>query len=71
MMYFHDYLETQIPDRNFMYSIISTVFPSALKHLIKEAKAKRSLVVDNQDSDIIEIKPEIIEAIMRVFLAGK
>ena len=67
MMYFHDYLETQIPDRNFMYSIISTVFPSALKHLIKEAKAKRSLVVDNQDSDIIEIKPEIIEAIMRVF----
>ena len=66
MIYFPDYLETQIPDRKFMYSIISTVFPNALRHLIKEAKAKRSLVVDNEDNDTIEIKPEIMEAIMGV-----
>ena len=66
MIYFPDYLETQIPDRKFMYSIISTMFPNALKQLIKEAKNKRALNVDNEDNDIIEIKPEIMEAIMGV-----
>ena len=61
MRYFPDYLDSQIPDRQFMYSIISSTYPNALKVLISDAKKKRSLVENNDDNEIIEMKPEIKE----------
>ena len=66
MRYFPDYLDSQIPDRQFMYSIISTTYPNALKVLINDAKKKRSLVENNDDNEIIEMKPEIKEEILVV-----
>ena len=68
MKYFPDYLDLQVPDRQFMYSIISSTFPNALKELIGDAKKKRSLIENNDNNEIIEMKPEIRETIMGVFL---
>ena len=68
MKYFPDYLDSQVPDRQFMYSIISSTFPNALKELIGDAKKKRSLIENNDNNEIIEMKPEIRETIMGVFL---
>ena len=66
MRYFPDYLDSQIPDRQFMYSIISSTYPNALKVLINDAKKKRSLVKNNDDNEMIEMKPEIKEEILGV-----
>ena len=66
MRYFPDYLDSQIPDRQFMYSIISSTYPNAFKVLINDAKKKRSLVENNDDNEIIEMKPEIKEEILGV-----
>ena len=68
MRYFPNYLNSQIPDRQFMYSIISSTYPNALKVLINDAKKKISLVENNDDNEIIEMKQEIKEAIMGVYL---
>ena len=66
MKYFPDYNDSQLPDREFMFSVISTKFPQALLSLIREAKDKRAIIEENDDSEIIEILPEIREAIMGV-----
>ena len=66
MRYFPDYLDSQIPDRQFMYISISSTYPNALKVLINDTKKKRSLVENNDDNEIIEMKAEIKEAIMGV-----
>ena len=66
MINFPDYLDNQLPDREFMYSIISTKFPEKLRHLIQEARDKRAIGKQTDDAFIVEIKSEIKEAIMSV-----
>ena len=66
MEYFPDYLDGQLPDRNFMFSIIATMFPQTLAELVRDARKKRSLWEDVQGDDYIEIDPVIKSLIMNV-----
>ena len=66
MEYFPDYLDGQIPDRDFMFSIIATMFPQNLAELIKDAQKKRSLKEDTENNYYIEIDPAIKSLIMNV-----
>ena len=66
MEYFPDYLDGQIPDRDFMFSIIATMFPQTLAELIKDAQKKRSLKEDTENNYYIEIDPAIKSLIMNV-----
>ena len=66
MEYFPDYLDGQLPDRNFMFSIIATKFPQTLAELVRDARKKRSLWEDVQGNDYIEIDPVIKSLIMNV-----
>ena len=66
MEYFPDYLDGQLPDRDFMFSIIATMFPQTLAELVKDARKKRSLKEDTENNDYIEVDPAIKSLIMNV-----
>ena len=64
MAFFPNYTESQLPDRDFMFSIVSTLYPNSLKELIDKAREKRSLGKNVDQDELIEIDPDILEAIM-------
>ena len=66
MIYFPDYTESQLPDREFMFEIISTVYPKSLWELVGKAKEKRSLKEDADKDELIKIDPEVLNRIMSV-----
>ena len=66
MIYFPDYTESQLPDREFMFAIISTVYPKSLRELVEKAREKRSLKEDADKDELIEIDPEVLNRIMSV-----
>ena len=66
MAYFPDYLESQLPDRDYMFSIISTVYPKTLKEIISKARYNRAIVNEADDDELIEIDPSIKSLIMNV-----
>ena len=66
MEYFPDYLDGQLPDKDFMFSIIATMFSQTLAELVKDARKKRSLKEDTKNNDYIEIDPAIKLLIMNI-----
>ena len=66
MIHFPDYLKDQLPEREFVFAIISTVRPGQLKQLIDAARSQRSVDKVDEKDDAIEITAEIKEAIMQV-----
>ena len=66
MIYFPDYLESQLPDRDYMFSIISTVYPKTLKEIISKARENRAIVNEADDDELIEIDPNIKSLIVNV-----
>ena len=64
MAFFPNYTESQLPDRDFMFSIVSTLYQNSLKELIDKAREKRSVGKDVDQDELIEIDPDILEAIM-------
>ena len=66
MEYFPDYPEIQLPERDYMFAVVSTVFPKALRKLIEETRMNRTSKNKEMDNDLIEINKEIKEEIMKI-----
>ena len=66
MICFPDYTESQLPDREFMFEIISAVYPKSLWEIVGKAKEKRSLKEDADKDELIEIGTEVLNRIMSV-----
>ena len=66
LAYFPDYLESQLPDHDYMFSIISTVYPKTLKEIISTARYNRAIVNEADDDELIEIDPNIKSLIINV-----
>ena len=64
--YFPDYNEKQLPEREYLFKILSTVETDAMKKLIKQARESRSIVNQENDDEIIVIKNELREEINNV-----
>lgn len=62
--YFPDLEEEQLPDRDFLVAIISTLSPDETKTLVAEARAQRSVQKDQDESNLVKIVPDIKEEIM-------
>ena len=45
-------------------AIISTLNPDATKHLVAEARAKRSIQKEQEDSNLVKLTPELKDEIM-------
>ena len=65
--FFPNYTESQLSDRDFMFTIVSTLYPNSIKELIDKAREKHSLGKDVDQDELIEIDPDILEAIMSTF----
>ena len=65
MQFFPNYQNKQLPDRNFLLTILSTKYPDELRKLVYEAKLNRKKN-DEELDELIEIDPVIKQSIMNV-----
>jgi hypothetical protein len=63
--YFPDYELDQIPERNYLIGVISTLYPTATRQLIDDARSKRSIKESDKD-DMIKITKRMEEELMAV-----
>ena len=66
MAYFPDYPDAQLPERDYMFAVISTVYPKASRKLIEQTRINRASECKEMDDDLIEINRELKDEIMRI-----
>jgi hypothetical protein len=66
MLYFPDYEEDEFPERDFLYTVISTLQPDVTKKLIQEAREKRSVHKTEDEEELVELDSEIKKEIFGV-----
>ena len=66
MVYFPSYEDKEYPDREYMWSILSTLKRDATEFLVTEAREKRSVENKANTDDLIEICPQILKEITDV-----
>ena len=64
MKYFPDIQEKELPDREFMWTILSTLREDAVKKLIEDARKKRSASNEEDKEELIEIDQEILNLLL-------
>ena len=60
-LYFPDFTNSKLPERDDLISIISTINPDVAKKLVKEAREIRSITQSNDPGNLVGIKSEIID----------
>ena len=64
--YFPDYDEGQLPERAFLFGVLSAVRPDELKALITDSRKKRSLNENSEENDLIYVAPGVKEEILSI-----
>jgi hypothetical protein len=64
--YFPDYNEGVLPERDYLFTIISTLKPNETKEIIEEARNQRSVTMPEDDNDYIELTKEFKEELFGV-----
>ena len=65
-IYFPDYTDKQLPEREYMWSVVATLRENAAHSIIETARESRSLLnKDNQD-DLIEVTEQFMEELNKV-----
>ena len=64
--YFPDYNPNQLPDRKFMFTILSTFRFDVLNNMIKNANKNRSLDSKNKEAELVHISNKIYKEIDEV-----
>ena len=62
--YFPDYTNKQVPDRVFMWTILSSVAEKYAINIVHNARYSRSLVNEDEESNLIEITKEIYDQLL-------
>ena len=65
-VYFPDYSESELPEREFLWIIISTLKSDETKAIINQAREQRSQKASDNSDNLIEVAPEILEKIKLV-----
>lgn len=63
--YFPDYHEQDVPERDYLWTVISSVMPQETKTLIQEARSARG-VNKKEEKELIRITPKLKEEIFNV-----
>ena len=64
--YFPDYTQKQLPERDYLFAIVSTLKSEELEDLVLEAQKKRSIYEAPEMGDFVEISTTFKEEIDRV-----
>ena len=62
-IYFTDLKVNELPEREFMWTVVSSIMPIALRNLVREAQKSLEKDYEEKDSDLVEIDPIIFEKI--------
>ena len=65
-VYFPDCLEFELSEREFLWTIISTLKPDNIKAIINQAREQRRKEAPDNSDNLIEVAPEILEKIKLV-----
>ena len=71
MKYFPDIEEGHLPDRSFIWTILSTLRGEACKKLIESARNARASDSVEHKGELIEIDPDLLNDIMQTPLMSK
>ena len=63
VVYFPDLKEHELPERELMLTVVSSIKPKAVRNLILEAQRSREKDCEEKDEDFVEIDPLIFEKI--------
>ena len=61
LKYFPDYLESQLPDGDHMWMVLSSLEEEISKNMVHNARLNRSLGEERDKDELIEISKEIYE----------
>ena len=64
MLYFPDLEANELPDRDFMWSVLATLREDEVKKLISEARKNRDSGNEEDKQELIEIHPEFLSALL-------
>ena len=62
--YFPDLQDGELPDREFMWTILSNLKEDTVKELIRDARKKRNVSAEDDNEELIEIDSEILKMIL-------
>ena len=65
-IYFSDYKEGELPERDFKFVVVCTVYSKSLRKQIETLRKKRSIKSNEENDDAIEICEEIKQKIMSI-----
>ena len=65
--YFPDMKPGEIPERDFMFKVLSTLRTEEVQNLVKDARKQRSIVNKNEKEDLIEIHRDVKEELFNLF----
>ena len=65
--YFPDLKESQFPEKEYMYGVISTIKPDAVRELVAEGMKSRWPVAQDDHSDLVEVSGDLKHAITNLF----
>ena len=66
LSYFPDFQANEMPDRTFMWSVVSTLRPDACKELLEKARKVRSLDSEENNDELIEIHPDFMDKLLDI-----
>ena len=64
--YFPDYTDKQIPERDFLFKILSTIKTDIIRGMIKQSRDARSVVNQEDEDELILIKKNLMKEIKEV-----
>ena len=67
MKYMPDYPDKQLPERDFFFGVLSTLYPKETEYLIKAAYKARKIHYKKNEDKMIEVTPDVKAAIDSIF----
>lgn len=67
LQYFPDMKAEEVPERDYMFKILSTLRREELKILVKDARKQRSICNKSNEKNLIEINPKIRDKLLELF----
>ena len=65
--FFPDLRDTQLPEKEFMYGIVSTVMPEAVRELVASGMKNRTPFAQDDKSHLVEIVEEFKDQILNLY----
>ena len=67
MAYFPDMKDSQLPEKEFMFGILSTLNPDAVRKLVAAGMKNRRADVQDDHGDLVEVCGELKDAVLDLY----